>query len=159
MVNKGPASLLLIPSTLVVLPIADSFFEIAQFGITLRASKILNDKYKGSIHILKSGAVRRIESIRIKGFYGGALSEKITSALIGAHAIEVSFMVLAAGDLDAHKDLLRSCVENDAKRAEPFLEQNKNINDVLLQISNVSDLREVFDILQVPPAEDCLDIM
>lgn len=153
--TRPEVGLLIIPRSLTVFPVATTFFAVTQNPV-----RKMGDKYRDGLYIQRDGSIRRIQAIHDRGLYGNTFLRKLRSALFGTRSIEVVFDHPDANNLEDIKQLLANCLENDSELVEPFLPQSKDLPQVKMRLlGDVKQPKDIFDVLDLPPIEDCLDVM
>ena len=134
-----------------VIPINNGIFSVAQFA----KERKLNEKYAGNLVVYPTGKVREISKIKILGYYGESLLKKIFSILNSTYTIEV--------ELASAKETPQSIIEktmaylkNDLNSEDPYMPMQELDK---LSKNRTDSLAEFYAMLNLPNAEDCLDVM
>jgi hypothetical protein len=151
-VKNENVNLLLCVNEEIVLPIITDAFKITQ------SSQKKLDRYIGSLVLAPNGKVEKIESIRRKGFLGNSFFQKIKSMLIGAYDIEIVFKVEEIS-ISVLKQIVIKYLKNDLLSNDPYLPQKLTLEEIEKKIQSISNVKDVFVILNIPKAVDCLDIL
>jgi hypothetical protein len=158
--NEPPQStLLILGRTQKIFPLSTAAFDVAQFVGNTRNESQLREKLGGAIVIYRSGEVFRFEKITILGVDGSTFGEKIGSFLTRTKRIRVDLSPVRELAFDDIKSLILRCVELDQSDAEPSFPTHKSIAQILDAIRACATCEAIFDVLQVPGPEDCLDIL
>ena len=144
--------LLLIENEKKIIPISSMAFTVCQ------TSKKKLKGYLNSIVLSKDGKIRRICRITRKGWYGSTSFKKITSALTGAFNIEVELKDVAI-EFPRIKQMIAEFLKLDLESGDPFLPQTFPVSEIQKIIEPTESIPEIFDRLQIPSAENCLDVL
>ncbi len=150
--NNSDVCLLILENEKLIVPIALSAFHVSQNN----RKKL--EAYCGALVFFRDGSARVIRKIDVLGFWGETLGRKIISALSGAHKIVVQFDSVTIG-LDEFKSLIEEYISIDGKKGEPYLPQEESLDNVFERVRNAKSFEDVFDNVNIPSAEDCLDVL
>ena len=151
--NNNDVCLLILENQKSILPVALSAFDVSQ------SSKKELSSYHGAIVVTQDGNVRVIRDIDILGFWGETFGRKMISALFGAHRIKVHFESCTSFSLERLKSVMLEYIPLDSMKGDPYLPQEKTLEIVLEQINRANSFEEVFKCINVPEADDCLDVL
>ena len=140
-----------------IVPVAGLGFRLSQ-----TSESKLNREYVGALVVSRDGLCRRIERIEVKGLWGQSFGQKAVSALIGGRNIEVTFGAPLSIALDEFKDLVIRYIGYDSERGktvpgDPYLPNSRVLEEVFGAIKSARDFSDVFDSINVPDADHCLD--
>lgn len=152
-INSNDVCLMILESDKSIIPIASSAFHVTQ------SSRKKLESYYGALLLTREGSVRRIQKIDTIGIYGETLGRKVVSALSGANSIVVHFDDISSIDLEGLKSLIIEYISIDSKKDDPYLPQNEELNTVFDRVKKSNSFAEVFDSLNIPSAENCLDVL
>src|SRR6266513_3620300 len=137
-----------------MLPISTEAFSVSQGS----KQKILK-AYAGATIIYRNCAVYKIERIDFLGYWGNSFLSKLFSAVNGGtRRIEVHLLA-APRNLDDVKRLVLGYLPEDRKIPEPFFPATQPLEEVMRRINGAASCSEIFDILNVPSAENALDAL
>lgn len=105
------------------------------------------------------GSVRKIEKIVRLGLFGDSVARKLLSALTSVFRIRVELSDAETMPLSEFKSLITELTRRDAKLEEPALPHSKNIEETIGSIEAAESFTSVFDAIEVPKDEDCLDAL
>lgn len=148
------AQIMIIEREGLIIPVNPLAFHVSQ-----STKKKLNEAYKGALIVSRTGLVRVIQHIDQVGFGGNSFGRKIVSALSGAHKIEIKFGGTIQMSLDDFKNLIVRFIESDSKSADPYLPQKRSLDEVFVGIKNAGSFEEVFNEINMPDLQDCLDVL
>lgn len=146
--------LMIIEKEKTIVPVALSAFQVAQ-----SSKRKLNSNYKGALIITSNGVVRQIRQIDVLGFWGKSIGRKIVSILSGAYEIKVHFGDVVPIDLNMFKSLVIQYIEFDSKKGDPYLPQKEPIDVVFERLKKANSFAEVFQQINIPTLENCLDVL
>ena len=138
----------------VLIPINSGVFELSQF----KSQKKLNDENVGSLVLYPSGEVKRISKVSVLGFYGGTIWQKIFSILNTTNNIKT---LLDRHDIDisTFKTQMIEYLRNDYSSGDPLLPQSRGLEAAIESIIAAVTFHDLYHSLEVPPEEDCLDVL
>lgn len=158
--NVPPQStLLILGRTQEIIPLSTAAFGVAQFVGSIRNESQLREKLGGALVIYRSGEVFRFEQITILGLYGSTLGGKIGSLLTRTKRIRVDLSPVRELAFDDIKNLILRGVELDRDDPETWLPRHKPLAQILDEIHACATCEAIFDVLQVPGPENCLDVL
>ena len=135
----------------ILIPITCELFSIAQFS----REKKLNEKYAGNLILFPNGQVKIIKKIDFKDFYGKTFLMKLFSVLNATYDISVSF-----DDISPHIgeliEMVDTYLKKDLSSSEPYMPAQRIDYFVDATITNSTEL---YSALDLPSADDCLDVM
>lgn len=119
----------------------------------------LNAKYKGAMLLFDDGTVRTIEGIARLGLYGDSIGRKLLSALTSVFSIQVELSDRGTIPLQEFKKLIVEVVRKDAELDEPALPRTSRLDDTIRSVEAAGTYTAVFDAIEIPKEEDCLDAL
>jgi DNA integrity scanning protein DisA with diadenylate cyclase activity len=150
--NDSDVCLLILKKEKSIVPVALSAFHVSQ------SSRKKIESYNGALVVTSDGSARVIRKIDVLNFWGETVGRKIISVLTGAHQIAVQFDDVSIG-LEEFKSLIEDYVSIDSKKGDPFLPQEESLSNVFERVKNSKSFEEVFNNINIPPVEDCLDVL
>lgn len=152
-VSSNETFLLLMPNK-DIYPIVGSAFSVSQ------NSKLSLSSNKGAYVISKTGSVRIIKNVTRKNIYGRSLKEKFINLLFGLYEIEVDLLAIDM-PFNEIKMLIKSYLKVDMNSDDPtFMHGNKEQCEQLINKIDCLPLTgAIFDLLNFPNEEDCLDML
>ena len=150
--NNSSTFLLILENERLIIPIAPSAFHFSQ------SSKKRLSSYIGALVIDRNGNARVIKEINMLGFFGESLGRKLISMLFGAYEINVVFERISL-DFNEFKNRVEEYISVDSQKEEPYLPQEKPLDRVLERIKKSQSFEELFNQLNIPAVEDCLDVL
>jgi len=127
--------------------------------VTQDREAALNDKYIGAMLLFDNGTVRKIEGIETLGLYGDSMGRKILSLLTSVFSIRVELSDAGTLPLAEFKNLIVELIRMDADLDEPALPHTKQIDETSRNIEEASTYKSIFDVIEMPRDEDCLDAL
>jgi hypothetical protein len=152
--GEGTPVLMILEREKSMIPVAPLAFRAAQ---TPRDR--LNETYRGALIIAPDGAVHPIQGIEVKGLWGKSLGRKLISALSGAYEIDVQFGEPIEMSPLEFKELVIHYLEHDRERGEPYLPLDAPPERVYQGVRAATSFAHVFEVINVPEPEDCLDLL
>ena len=137
-----------------VLPVCSNAFTVTQ-----SCYKELNETYRGAIVTWKNGQQAIVEHIDIQGFYGDSFLSKVRSTLFGVKSISVQFTKSNDVDLALFKKIITKYITQDNERGEPYFELKIPIESVCNNIADAADIADIFEIINMPAPQGCLDVL
>lgn len=139
-----------------MLPVNTAAFTWAQ-----NSERFLNNAYRGALVISDEGSAKTIDNIEVLGYFGKNIKEKIYSVITRTHKINVRFSEVKKMDLNAFKELVVRYLQFESEGGDPnpYLPQKLPLGEVDRQVRDAASFAEVFRIINVPKAQDCLDIL
>lgn len=151
--TDNTVALLIIERGKVIIPVRGLAFRVTQYT----TERKLNDDHRGALVISREGCISKIEGVKVVGYRGRSFRDKIISFLFRVFEIEVSFSKPTWLDLGHFKDLITEYIALDAKNPDPYLPQKFPLDVVFERVKAAIDVAEIFDIINMPEPEDCLD--
>jgi hypothetical protein len=150
--NNSDVCLLILEKEKSIVPVALSAFHASQ------STRKKLEAYSAALVVTRDGNARMIRKIDVLGFWGETLGRKIISVLSGVHKIAVQFDN-ASIDLEEFKPLIEEYISIDSKKGDPYLPQKESLDNIFKRVRNAKSFEDVFDNINIPPAEDCLDVL
>jgi hypothetical protein len=138
-----------------IIPISTFALTAGQF----LDEKGLNATYNGSTVVYRNGNVLRIESIAVVGVAGNNFISKAMNLMSKTRAIKVSLIGLTDLVWSEVRDEIIEYVRADRLRTTPWLATDRDLEKVVARLATSQSMNDVFEILELPPPEDCLDIL
>lgn len=152
--KKEESVLLLMPRTKLVIPLST-----AAFGVAQGPKRKLSQKYKDSLVLFRTGALKRIKKISAIGPYGTGFIRRLVSILTSTWTISTELEPCGQTSSGDFGPLLSAYIRTDSELPEPFLSISGSVEETLEKVANARNAEEVFSIIAVPPTEDCLDVL
>jgi hypothetical protein len=137
-----------------VCPVSDHAFLATQ-----SPQSLLETKYIGCKVFSRNGEVREIQSIKRLGVWGDGIGRKIVSALTGAYSLRVEFLPCGSVELEEFKLTIEEFLSLDNSSEDPHMPQLEPIGVVLEKVRGAPSVERIFDCINMPEAEDCLDVL
>jgi len=137
-----------------LVPLSLRALEVSQDG-----AASLNSKYEGAMLLYDDGSVRKIEKVVRLGLYGDSIGRKLLSALTSVFSIQVELSDAETMPLSEFKSLIIELTRKDARLEEPALPHSKSIEETIGSIRASESFTSVFDAIEMPGDEDCLDAL
>ena len=137
-----------------IIPVAESAFRICQYN-----HKVVDEMYRGAKIYARDGSLRTIQKISVGDLWGDTLFKKAISLLSSAYKIQVDFEVAEIVGLEEFKQVVANYIEVDSKKADPSFLFEGPIDAVVSRIANASSHKEVFEVINFPDVDECLDIL
>ena len=152
--NRYDTHLLICDKDKSICPISDHAFTATQ-----SSQSTLDSTYIGCRVISRNGEVREIRSITRLGLWGSGIGRKIVSALTGAYVVEVEFESFGIVHLDKLKELLIEYLSYESASSDPCLPQREPIEVVVEKIRSAESTNGIFECINMPSADGCLDVL
>ena len=152
--NKPESFLMLLEREKLIIPISSRALTVGQFS-----RRVLRTRYVGALIVSRQGVVHPISSISIVGPWGSSLWRKLFSALTSTWEIQVQFGEPISMDIREVRKLIFRFVQYDVARPEPFLSLRESPDKISRRIHSAQSISGIFDALNVPSPENCLDIL
>jgi hypothetical protein len=136
------------------IPISGAAFHVGQ-----TSRKNLRTRYKDALVISRQGVVHRIDAVEIIGLWGDTFPRKFLSLLTSAWAIRVRFSPPLSLNLDELKSKIIFHLQEDQRRVDPYFSLTGSLDEVINRIRGAALFTEAFDSLEVPEANNCLDVL
>lgn len=153
-VDKPESYLMLIEREKLIIPLSSRALQVGQ-----GSRRVLRTRYKGALIVTRQGAVRSISSVTVDGLWGSSFWRKLISALTSAWKIQVHFEEPSLMDFQEIRRLIDRFVQYDSVRSEPFLSLRESPDKTSGRIQSARSVSDIFDILNVPDPENCLDVL
>jgi hypothetical protein len=155
--NSGERTLLLI------LPEKEQLHALAEVALTrAQASRRELDEYRNAMLLDRQGQLRKIERVDVLGPWGDSAAQRLVSRLTSGWRVSVALSDSLAWSLGDIKELLARCIlanggvsDPDQGPAMPVSSRQQLAADVIA----ASDVAEIFRVLNLPRAEDALDVL
>jgi hypothetical protein len=152
---ERPESLLmLIEREKLIIPISTNALQAGQ-----SSRRALRTRYNGALIVTRQGVVRPISSVTVVGLWGSSFWRKLLSALTSAWKIQVHLGEPRSMNVQELGKLIDQFVRYDSARSEPFLSLSEPFDKISKRLRSARSVSEVFEILNVPDPEDCLDVL
>jgi hypothetical protein len=154
-VDKVETVLLLRESDREIIPLSTFAFTAGQF----LDEKGLNSTYGGNKVVFRNGDVFLIEKITVVGVAGNSFLSKALNFMSKTRAINVSLLKLTDLLWIEMRDEIINLVRADRLRTTPWLGTEKELEKVVASLAASHSMNEIFEILELPVPEDCLDLL
>lgn len=135
-------------------PVAPLYFKIGQ-----DPKRQLVKKGIGDLIVTRDGVAKRIKSVSIHGYYGDNWWIKILSVLYSVYYIIVDYDEPYKIDLEEFKKMVITYLQYDYENnSEMIMPQVRALDEVYRAVRNAKSVEEVFDQINIPNEEDCLDV-
>ena len=148
--------------TVVLLDAKGKLFPVstAAFKVSRGPRKKVEQLYKNSLIIYRSGVVKKIDRIDFLGYWGVTIGRRLLSAANGGvRRIALHLTDQPRVSIDEIKKILRDALPGDRKLVEPFFSASDPLIDVLRRVDAATNGSEIFDVIRVPSTESALDIL
>ena len=146
---------------LLILPTAKQIFALNSIALTRAqaSQRELADGYGDALLLDRDGSLRRIEQIAILGPWGDSFGRKLLSRLTGAWRVSVQLSQPLPWSIEELKMTLAECISASGglHGSEPQEEQGKS--ELVAAILVSSSVLEIFNVLDLPPPDDALDVL
>ena len=113
----------------------------------------------GDLIVTRDGVAKRIKSVSIHGYYGDNWWIKILSVLYSVYYIIVDYDEPYKIDLEEFKKMVITYLQYDYENnSEMIMPQVRALDEVYRAVRNAKSVEEVFDQINIPNEEDCLDV-
>ena len=137
-----------------IIPVAENAFQICQYN-----HKTVDEVYRGARIYSRDGNLRTIKKISVGDLWGDTLFRKAISLLSSAYKIQVDFDGAKIVGLEEFKKVVANYIALDSKKADPSFLFEEPIDVVVSRIANASSHKEVFEVINFPDADECLDVL
>ena len=151
--TNNDVCLMILEKEKIILPVSPLAFHVTQNC----QNKL--DSYQGAIVVDRTGVARVVRKVDIVGYYGESIWQKLVSALFGVKKILVHFDADPSIDLERFKFLITFFIGLDSERNDPFLPQSQKLSAVVEMLRTSNSFQDIFDSLDIPSIEDCLDVL
>ena len=107
--------------------------------------------------LYRDGRIKKITNIKIEGFLGKTIFSKIMSILFGVYKITVCLDNSEMSFSELSKTI-SDLIYLDSKKYDRMFEID-NIEDIVDKIRCAKNASQIFELINMPQLEDCLDIL
>lgn len=154
MCSKQQCLIVILMQEKAIFPVNSDAFSFSQSSI-----QKLNQEYKGAIILWSDGQQRTIKEIKNNGLKGNTVLQKLHSALFGVISINVTFSENNDLSLSELKKIIIDNLTLDQKLPEPFFDLTQPLDLICEKILEIHSVQELFNVIDLPPLDECLDIL
>lgn len=146
---------------LLILTTKKQLFPLSPEALTLANTtrRKLAQDYKEALILDRGGTLRRIEHITVLGPDGDSVGQKLLSWLANSWRVDVRLSEPLSYQIEKLKQQLYACIQAHPYFEFPATDETRSKQDIAEAIQKASSVTEIFDILRMPPLEDCLDVL
>lgn len=146
---------------LLIRPAKKQIFPLSPAALTQAntSRRKLAEKNQDALILYRDGTLRGIEHIEVLGPGGESIAGKVLSWLANSWRIAVRLSEPLLWPLEELKQLLADCINAQGYVFDDEADEASYTQQTAAAILAASSVAEIFDILRLPPLEDCLDVL